>query len=187
MKISLRKANALQTAITETLAGLDLATEVAINEFEKPSEKLEEAKKRFTSQCLTRDALVVTVYKIRREVANANAKSGINDLLADVALVEKEIAFYSKLTKVVPALETDVIVGKLSKIKGRGEDQFYGREDVVRTGIFSETEIELFKARLVTLKKQKVGLQDKLLELNVATEIELSDQTKEILDRVGII
>ena len=187
MKVSLRKANALQAAITEALAGLDLATEVAINEFEKPTAKIAEAKERFVSQCLIRDTLLVSVYRIRREVAQANAKSGINDLLADVALVDKEIAFYSKLAKVVPAVETDVIVGKLGKIKSRTESDYYGREDSVRTSIFTEVEVAEFKAKLAALKKQKVVLQDSLLELNVSMEIELSDQTEEILTRAGII
>ena len=187
MKVSLRKANALQSAITEASAGLDLATEIAINEFEKPTAKIAEAKERFVSQCLTRDALLVSVYQIRRAVAQANAKSGINDLLADVALVDKEIVFYSKLAKVGPAVETDVIVGKLGKIKSRTESDFYGREDSVRTSIFAEVEVAEFKAKLAALKKQKVVLQDHLLELNVATEIELSEQTKEILTDAGII
>lgn len=188
MKVSLRKANALQAAINEAIATLDLSVEVAINEFEKPTSKLTEAKDRFTAQLATRNAFYGAVYDIRRKVAAANAQSGINDLLADVAMVEKSIAFYSKLVKLQPALENDVIVGKLGKIKGRGEDQFYGhREDVVRTSIFAESEIEDFKSSLAAFKKQKVSLQDTLLELNVSTEIELTDETVEVLTKAGII
>lgn len=187
MKVSLRKANALQAAITEALASLDLATEVAINEFEKPTAKISEAKERFTLQCRTRDGLLVSVYQIRNEVSNVNASVGINHLLASVALVDKEISFYSKLAKVNPALETDVIVGKIGKIKSRTDSDYYGREDTVRTSIFNELEIEGFKSRVVELKKQKVSLQDKLLELNVSSEIELSQQTVDILNAAGII
>ena len=47
MKITLRKANALQAAINEALKELDLSTEVTINEFEKPEEVLESARLRF--------------------------------------------------------------------------------------------------------------------------------------------
>lgn len=187
MKVSLRKANTLQTAIVEASAALDLSTEVSINEFEKPTARLAEAKERFTENLVTRQALQNAIYDIRRKVALANANAGINSLLADVALVEKDIAFYGKLAKVSPALENDVIVGKLGKIKGRGEDQFYGREDVVRTSIFTEVELNEFKAKLAAIKKQKVSLQDKLLELNVSTEIELSQQTVDALKDVGII
>lgn len=187
MKITLRKANALQQAITEAVAGLEIATDVAINEFERPTAKIDEAKSKFTANMTTRSKLMGVQYEIRKEVARANATAGINDLLADVAMLEKDIAVYARLAKIRPSLENDVIVGKLGKIKGRSEDQFYGREDHVQTSIFSEAEIEEFKSKLAELKKQKVSLQDSLLELNVQTDIELSDEAEHLLARAGII
>lgn len=187
MKVTLRKANALQAAIVEAIAGLELATDVAINEFEKPTAKIDEAQNKFSTHMATRSKLLGVQYEIRRAVAHANAEAGINDLLADVAMVEKDIALYTRLAKVRPALENDVIVGKLGKIKGRGEDQYFGREDIVQTSIFNEAAIEEFKAKLAALKKQKASLQDSLLELNVQTEIEVSDEAEKLLVRAGII
>jgi hypothetical protein len=187
MKISLRKANALQAAITEALAGLDFSNEIAINEFERPSEKLSNAKAQFLTNLVTRTDLINAVYDIRKKVADANARSEINNLLANIAGIEKEISFYSKLAKAPAVLNIDVIVGKLGKIKSRDEDQYYGRDDVVRTGIFTVADIDDFKAKLAIHKKLKVGLQDSLLELNVSTEINLSESTVEILKTVGII
>jgi hypothetical protein len=187
MKITLRKANALQTAVVEAVAALDLATEVAINEFERPTDKINEAKNKFTANMDTRSKLMSALYEIRRSVARANAEAGINNLLADVASVEKDITLFARLVKLRPALENDVLVGKLGKIKGRGEDQFYGREDVVQTSIFTEAEIAGFKTTLAALKKNKVSLQDSLLELNVQTEIEVSEESKKILVETGIV
>jgi hypothetical protein len=187
MKVTLRKANALQAAITEAVAALDITTDVTINEFERPTAKIEEAKNKFTTHMATRSKLMGVLYEIRRSVARANAEAGINDHLADVAMIEKDIALYTRLSKLRPALENDVIVGKLGKIKGRSEDQFYGREDVVQTSIFTEAEVEEFKTTLAALKKQKVSLQDSLLELNVQTEIEVSEESEKLLARAGII
>jgi hypothetical protein len=187
MKISLRKANAIQAAIIEAVNSLELATDVAINEFERPTEKIEEAVNKFSTNLVTRSKLMGVQYEIRRAVARANAEAGINDLLADVAMLEKDISLYTRLAKVRPALENDVIVGKLGKIKGRSEDQFYGRDDVVQTSIFNESAIDAFKSNLASLKKQKVSLQDSLLELNVQTEIEVSDDSEKLLARAGII
>lgn len=187
MKITLRKANALQQAITEAVAGLELTTDVQINEFERPTAKIEEAKNKFSTHMITRSKLMGVQYEIRRAVARANAEAGINDLLADVASLEKDIGLYQRLVKVRPALENDVIVGKLGKIKGRAEDQFYGREEFVQTSIFTQEEIEEFKTKLAFFKKQKVSLQDSLLELNVQTEIEVSDESEKLLARAGII
>jgi hypothetical protein len=187
MKLTLRKANAIQAAIVEFISGLELATDVAINEFENPTEKVEEAKNKFNTHLATRSKIVGVQYEIRRSVASANAEAGINDLLADVAMTEKEISLMQRFVKVRPALDNEVIVGKLNKIKNRTEDQFYGREDSVATSIFGESEIEEFKAKLSVLKKQKASLQDSLLELNVQTEIELSDEAEKLLTRAGII
>lgn len=187
MKITLRKANALQQAIVEAVAGLELATEVTINEFERPTAKVEEAKNKFVANMSTRTSLVAIQYEIRRAVARANTQAGINDLLADVAMVEKDIALYARLSKLRPVLDNDVMVGKLGKIKGRSEDQFYGREDHLSTTIFTADEIEEFKSSLSALKKKKVGLQDTLLELNVQTEIELSSDAERVLAQAGII
>lgn len=187
MKVSLRKANAIQAAIVEAVNTLELATDVAINEFERPTAKIDEAVNKFSTNLTTRSKLMGVQYEIRRAVARANAEVGINDFLADVAMLEKDIVLYTRLAKVRPALENDVIVGKLGKIKGRSEDQFYGREDVVQTSIFDESAIDGFKETLASLKKQKVSLQDSLLELNVSTEIEISDESEKLLARAGII
>lgn len=187
MKVTLRKANALQAAIAEMIAALDLVTDVSINEFENPDLKLKEAKDRFEENVNTRYYLMRVQYEIRRLVSIANAESGINDLLAELAITEKDIALYSKLSKLQPSLETAVITGKLEKIKVRSEDQFYGREDNVKTSIFEENEIKDFKARLASLKKGKVRLQDQLLERNIQKEIELSKGSVDLLAQSGII
>ena len=187
MKVTLRKANALQAAIAEMISALDLVTEISINEFEKPELKLDEAKNKFEENVNTRYYLMRVQYEIRRQVSIANAESGINDLLAEVAMTDKDIALYSKLAKLRPALESKVIVGKLDKIKGRVEDQYYGREEHVTTSLFSENEIKDFKARLASLKKEKVRLQDLLLERNIQKEIELSKGSVDLLAQSGII
>ena len=57
----------------------------------------------------------------------------------------------------------------------------------MQTSIFDESAIDGFKETLASLKKQKVSLQDSLLELNVSTEIEISDESEKLLARAGII
>lgn len=185
MKINLRKAKALQEAINEALMALDLKTEVQINEFERPSDKVEEEKARFNKNLNLRAALNAAYYDIRRNVAAANAH-GISNILADVALIDRDISLYARLAKLPPALERGVIVGKLGKIKGR-ESEYGYHDDVVVTSIFTKEEIEEFKATLASLKKAKVTNQDVLLEMNVTTEVTLLDSTVATLKEVGII
>jgi len=189
MEISLRKANALQHAINEMLGTLDLGTEVSVNEFEKPSEKVSEATNRFETHLATRSKLLGVLYEIRKAVAHANATSGIDSLLADVAMLDKDIQLYGRLSKLEPAVANDVLVGKLGKIKGRDKSDMYGRygDDTVTTNIFDKDKIERFKSELARLKRAKTALQDGLLELNVSTTITLDTETERFLVRAGIV
>lgn len=186
MKISLRKASALQAAINDTVATLDLSTEVRINEFEKPSAKMEDTAARFGENLKRRSNLLDALYVVRNAVSVANNDSGIDALLGNAARLDKDLTLYSRLAKLEPATSADVIIGKLGKIKGRSED-YYGREDVVSTTVFDSAALNDFKARAFTLKKAKVEIQDKLLELNVRTEIEVSAEVVEILEKENIL
>jgi hypothetical protein len=75
----------------------------------------------------------------------------------------------------------------LDKIRNRKEDSYYGRNEEVSTSIFTSQEIDNFKNVLAVSKKQKQKLQDELLELNVRTEITLSEQTVATLTKENIL
>lgn len=186
MKISLRKANALQAVINEAVNALDLTTEVKMNEFEKPSEKIAFAKSRMKQNMHVRSDLLDALYEIRDLVAAANSASGIDGVLAKLARLEKDIVLYNRLAKLEPALANDVLVGKLGKIKGRTED-YYGRDETVASNIFDEADIAEYKAALATYKKNKVAMQDQLLELNVKTEISVTSKTEQTLRDLNLI
>jgi len=188
MKVSLRKANVIQKSIQEEINNLDLATDVSISEFEKPSSKLEEMQGRFFTNMETRSKLLDALYEIRAAVSGVNASSGINGLLSILAHNEKEIGMYVKLAKLTPQVDIDIIRGKIEKIKARKEDSYYGNgSDTVTTSIFDAESIRGFKNKLATLKKEKQKLQDELLELNVRSEIMLSAKAVEILEEVRIL
>jgi len=189
MKITLRKANALQAAINEALKELDLSTEVTINEFEKPEEVLESARLRFNFSFEKRKSLLDALYEIRRNVANANSQSGINDVLAQVARLEADIKVHYHKSNTPEKTALNVLEGKLSKIRDRTEssDYYRMRDDEVRSTFFCEEDVDFFKESTKRMKKEKQSLQDKLLELNVRTEIMLSDDTVGILEDEGIV
>lgn len=191
MKISLRKANAVQGAITEALAGLDLSTEVALNEFEKPDDVITRELERFSVNVNQRNALLAAMFDIRSLVGAANVSAGVSGKLAQLAYIEKDINWLNRLAKVTPTLSREVIIGKLEKIHNRKDDaQAYyvsERGDTVNTSILTEEVIAGFAAKARELKKTKVGLQDELLELNVRTEVELSEATAATLKAAGIV
>jgi len=186
MKISLRKANVIKQAIQEELAGIDLSTEVQVGEFDNVDSKIKQKADTFFQNMEKRSKLLDALYEIRASVSASNGSNGINGLLSILAQNEKDIVTYGKLSRVSELMELNAIEGKIAKIRDRKED-FYGREDFVTTSIFNKATLDTFKSKLSSLKKEKQNLQDELLELNVRTEISLSEGTVKTLQGVNIL
>lgn len=186
MQVSLRKANALQVAINETLKGLEFKAEVAINEFQKPEDMIASANQTFFENVARRTALLKALYEVRKATATANATGGIDNRLADLAFLEKEVQFYSSNAKTQERLAAEVITGKLEKIANRTEDSYYAKAEV-ETSVFTKEDIKTLNGLAVAAKKAKQKLQDELLELNVRTTITLSDEAVATLTAEDIL
>ena len=187
MKINLRKANAIQVAINETIKSLEFNATASINEFQDAANEISVASAKFSSNLVRRVDLLNALYEIRKAVASANDSAGIDGRLADVARLEKDFQFYSTYAKAPVITEAAVINGKLEKLRNRKEESYSFRSETVDTSIFAQAQVESFKGIVSAAKKQKQKLQDELLELNVRTEIEFSDATVTTLSRENII
>ncbi len=186
MLISLRKANALQVAINEALKGLEFKADININEFQKPEATIEAASKTFFTNVDRRGALLRSLYEIRKAVATANAANDIDNRLADLALLEKDFAFFTSHAKSQERLDAEVLHGKIVKIANRTEDSYYAKAEV-ETSIFTKEDIKTLSSLAVKAKKAKQKLQDELLELNVRTTINLSDEAVATLTAEDIL
>jgi hypothetical protein len=187
MKLTLRKANAIQAAINEMIKGLDLNTSVTLNEFEDVQEQIDAVRNRFWTHSATRNKLTMALYEIRAKVAQANAASGINDRLANVAYLEKQISHNTMLAGKGAQTALRVLNGQVKKNAEVKED-IYGRSSRdVTTSIFTEEEIEDFRRTIADFKREKQRVQDLLLELNVQTEIELEEGTATFLEKADIL
>lgn len=191
MKITLRKASALQTAIQEHIRAIDVKLKIELNEFQDAEAVLDKA----TSEALLNDqrrtSLTACLYDIRSLVGTANAAGGINDRLAKAAYIDKRLGQLAGLTS-VDSLREDatVIAGKLEKIKNdKGESRrtLYGYNDTVTTGVLSPEHVAQFKDQILDLKKAKQKLNDEILELNVRTEIELPSEVEAVLTQEGLV
>ena len=182
MKISLRKANALQLAINEAINSISINVEIEINQFEVPMEVLATRREEFLKNMARREALTIILYDIRKNVGHANSVSGIDTILADIARIEKKMQTASAISKQRPMIDEKVITGKLDKIRNQTETAYYGNDEFVRTSFLTQADLDNYKLSASTLKKQKQNLQDQLLELNVRTEIDLDETAVKILE-----
>ena len=186
MQVSLRKANALQVAINEALKGLEFKADISINEFQSPAKEIELAKQKFDRNVQRRWNLLAALYDIRTKVAAANAANKIDNLLADLARIEKDLVFFAPFAKANTSTDLKVIEGKLEKISNRTEDSYYAKAEV-ETSIFGEGDLVTYRTYMSDFKKKKQALQDQLLEVNVRTTIELATGTVEVLKSEDII
>jgi hypothetical protein len=179
MNITLRKANALQNSIQEAIKGIKVDLSVEINEFQSVEEVLTKANATLIENDGRRQQLTMALYNIRALVGTANTASGINTMLAKAAFIDKRIGQLEELSKSSEITSLDVIKGKLDKIKNdKGDNSrrsIYGYSDTVSTSVLSKEQIAQAKAEVLNLKKQKQKLNDEILELNIKTEVPLSE------------
>jgi hypothetical protein len=191
MKVSLRKSNTIQLAIQETIKSIKIVHTVELNEFQDVMLELQRANTELFANDTRRQQLLLALYNIRGLVGTANSSSGIDLKLAQAAFIDKRIAQLSDLLSAGKMVELTVLQGKLEKIKNRKEDSgrgMYGRDDdTVSTGVIAPAQLEQIRSEIQSLKKQKQKLNDEVLELNIKTEVPLSDEVVDTLTKEGLI
>jgi len=176
MKITLRKANALQLAIGEAVKNVDIKTDVKINEFQEGEVEIAKVATEFKENLARRTQLMDAMYAIRKAVSVANSAAGVDVKLADVAQLEKQVQFYNGLAGKTVRDSVDVVAGKLKRLSEvEAKSRMYGYGDTVDTSVLTAEDIKYFRMQAATAKKAKQKLQDELLEINVRTEIEVSN------------
>lgn len=188
MKITLRKANALQNSINDTVKGIRLESEVRINEFQQAEVTLNEARTELLQNVQRKVDLTNALYAIRSQVKTANSQA-VDTLLTQVANVEKNIQTYTELANRAVRENAVVLNGKLDKIRNRPADARnpYGYSDEVTSGIVTEADVADFRRFLAEAKKTKQKLQDQILEANVRTEITLDEHVVRTLTAENLL
>lgn len=191
MNISLRKANAVQAGINDAIKSIDIKTSIELNEFQDVAVELKKANDVLFANDARRQRLLLALYNVRGLVGAANAQSGIDMKLATAAFLDKRLAQLDTLAKLEPVTDLAVINGKLEKIRNdkseTARSRIYGYNDTVSTTVIGAEQIAQVKTEVQNLKKQKQKLNDEILELNIKTEIPLSDDVVATLQAEGLI
>jgi hypothetical protein len=188
MKITLRKANALQNTIQDHIKSIDVKTSVSLNEFQNVGGELLVARGEVVANDLNRARLTKALYRIRAQVGRSNVEAGVADLLTEAAYIDKRLGHLKGLTE-GKAVESEIVLeGKLQKLRDTdSKNRMYGYNDTVETGVLTADQIEGYKADVRSLKKEKQSINDKVLELNVRTEIELDAETVSLLQAEQLV
>jgi hypothetical protein len=192
--INLRKANALQSEIRKAISSSGVSDTATITEYTKDvAGGLEKAMADYATDVTRKVALNTALFNIRKSVAQANASNGISDILADVELIDAKITVYSAVATKQVAKTLDEINARIEKMKAAptdatGRHVIYGdRYSTVETSVVEQSTIDGAKDSVKHLKRNKQTLQDKLLALNVNTEITIDTVDEMVLKVEGIL
>jgi tmRNA-binding protein len=191
MNISLRKASAVQASINDAIKSIKVDVTIELNEFQNVEIELTKANNTLFANDARRQKLLLALYNIRALVGTANAQSGIDSKLATAAFVDKRVGQLEELSNAAAVTDLAVINGKLEKIKNSKDEsarsRLYGISDTVSTSVVGQEQLDQIKAEIKNLKKQKQKLNDEILELNIKTEVPLSDEVVATLTAEGLI
>jgi uncharacterized protein YdcH (DUF465 family) len=190
MNISLRKAAALQNSVQDAIKSIEVETTIELNEFVDVVAELKKANDLLFANDTRRQRLLLALYNIRGLVGSANAQSGVDLKLATAAFLDKRIAQLEEFAKCKPVTDVAVLTGKLDKLRNDKSDsraRIYGYNDTVSTSVFSQEQLAAIAAEIKNLKRQKQKLNDEILELNIKTEIPLSEDVVKTLQAEGLV
>ena len=188
VKISLRKANAIQVNVNDLLKNIAVKPVLEISEFVDPVAALQAANDALMAADVRRSDLLMALYSIRATVGIANFNSGIGNRLSHLAYIDKRLAQLDTLVSEQAQMkDLAIITGQLEKIRNRREEhRLYGYDNTV-SSVLQTVQIDSIRGIMRELKKQKQKLNDEVLELNVRTEIELTNEVETVLVKEGIL
>lgn len=194
MQINLRKANAIQSEIRKAITAVKAESNVSVSEFTTDIPKVvADSAAEFLNAIRRKEQLNTALFEIRAAVGRANAQAGVGDLLAEVERIDGKLSIISTVASAQVAKSIDELKARVEKVKAATADQnarmsLYGdRYNTVETSVVVQSVIDDFKAEVKNLKRAKQDLQDKLLNVNVSTNITLSADTVSVLKEEGIL
>ncbi len=184
MEISLRKAAALQLALSEALKQLRLGTTLTLSIYEEaPEARIAAEADAWRATLTRREALLDALYAIRTRVGAANQTAGVDDRLAELARLEKDAQLYGTLAQAEPREAPEILKARTDRLRTREAapvGRFGGVQEMpetVQVGLFGADRIEAFRSELRRISRRRQTLKDELMELNAATRISLDPTT----------
>ena len=182
MKINLRKANALQLAITQAINETEVKTSVSISRFDLAPTKFVSARSDHKAAIQKKFDLIDALYEVRGLISAAGELASVPFILAQMAAVEKKIAIVTPLAAVKEfAPDPNTLRDQHQDMKSEvvGQNAYHRRRDEIDVNIIEAT--DEYVAKLAELRREKQRLSDELLQKNVTNEVTLPTKVVETL------
>ena len=192
MKITLRKASALQAAVSNLIGETYARPVFSVDDESLLAEEVPQAREDYEANLRRLRSLIQVKYSLRKVIGDTNLSAGVTSLLTQ----EREIAeLMSELESVVDRVNgrcftVEQIQAKFDKHNQRvalAGSSYMGRSISVDTDLISKEEVDELRKEILSLKRQRQTVNDRVLEINVSTYVTLTDAEEKILMDEGLI
>jgi hypothetical protein len=200
MKITLRKADAIAKAALDAARRVPLESTVSVSAYstETVSAVAETARDTLRSNLKVSTDLLEAAYQIRAVIGEANRRVGIDDALTEKAQLDAR-------EKVLSGLATTAVVGRRGTtttatdfavaekqreaLQARLKSDHYSGygDESVTVRVLDDSLTGEVQTALADIRKQKIAISDRLLELNMSTKVSLDASVVETLTKQGLI
>jgi len=189
MKVSLRKANALQEALAEAIKSAPKSdSEVDVLNHEMWFEEINNAQSRYFDEIRNKLKLVEARFSIRTKILHHNNLSGVSELLTELAEIDSKIITIQRWIVQKPIRQQDgILVKKRTRKVAQIERADYDGYEEMDVSVIGKGDREHWEGIVKELRRKKASINDRLLELNIKTEIELSSQVEAVLRKENLI
>ena len=192
MKITLRKASALQSAVSNLIGEIYARPVVSVDDESILAEEVAQAKEDYGTNLRRLRSLIEVEFSLRKAIGEMNHTSGVTNLLTQ----ERETTeLMSELENVVERVNgryftVEQMQAKFDKHNQRvalSGSSYMGRSISVDTDLISKEEVAELRKEMLSLKRKRQAVNDRVLEINVSTHITLTDEEEKILMDEGLI
>ena len=163
---------------------------LSVYQSETVSESIESQNTNFQAEMSNAQDLLLTSFGLRKIIADANVKAGVNDILTDIAYLNAYENILSRFKNSTPS-NVEVAQRQFGALKERltqPTQGLYGRHDTeIRVDALSQEVVENIKQQLLNISKKRNELNEKLLGINLTTKIDLSSEAVTVLTRNNLI
>lgn len=134
--------------------------------------------------------VIAILNRLRQAISAKNKELNLSDLLDSQSAVEKNIAFYSELSKSFDKVDSEtVVLGKLKNLKAKNEatTREYGVTTELSAVVVDEDIQKVIKDKLIEYKREQRKISDKITGLNALNHIEISDEDFDVIEKLGIV
>ena len=192
MTLTLKKAHSVQQGLKSALSEVNYKspnTEIDAMDSVDVEADCNEAQTLFDKGISDRLAIMDSIMEIRNEVAVANNKAGITELMGVVATLDAKINMYGVVVNQGFRENAEKVAKKVERQeqKNAANERSFMSSGDVDVSIFDKEYVEKTEEVLRTLKIEKRKCEESILERNFSTRIVLSQATMDLLRKLGLV